>query len=99
MNLFLLLLGLFFLLIILYPFLNFKSYFPFYNREGLTPFDNENNNTVVPISLSDLEKKVEDLSGNVFDLNNTVDQLVVSQADYLSKNPLPQANISLSAVS
>ena len=42
---------------------------------------------------------MEDLSGNMVDLKKTVDQLVASQADYLSKNPLPEANISLESVS
>lgn len=90
MNIILFLIGLFFIIVLLFPFITFK-------REGLTPFDDES--TIAPISLSDLEKEVEDLSGNVLDLKNTVDQLVVSQANYLNKNPLPQANVSLAAVS
>ena len=95
MNIFLLFLGFFFLFIIFYSHL---SYFSFY-KEGLTPFNIENKNSVVPISLTALEKKVEDLSGNVVDLKKQVDQIIISQANYLSQNKPPEPNISLASVS
>jgi hypothetical protein len=69
------------------------------HKEGLTPFNPENKSKVVPISLYDLEKEVEDISGNVVNLKKQVDQIVVSQANYLSKNQPAEPNISLASVS
>jgi len=99
MNIFFILLAIFFIIIIIFPFFSYSSFIPFFNKEGLTPLDDEYNNNNCPISLSDLEKEVDDISGNVVDLKKTVDQLIASQAEYLSKNPLPEANISVSSVS
>lgn len=104
MNIFLFLIGLFFLFIIIYSI--YPSISPSLSRlfhpilkEGLTPVDIENENTIEPISLTDLEKEVEDISGNVVNLKNQVEQIIISQGDYLSKHPLPEPNISLDAVS
>lgn len=104
MNIFLLFLGflgIFFLFIIFYSFFYYFPLFPLFpmHKEGLTPFNPENKSKVVPISLYDLEKEVEDISGNVVNLKKQVDQLVISQANYLSKNQPAQPNISLSSVS
>jgi hypothetical protein len=95
MNIFLLLIGLFFLFIIFYSILSNFSIL----KEGLTPFNNENTSTIVPISLTDLEKEVNDISGNVVNLKKQVDQITITMGDYFSKNKIPEPNISLAAVS
>jgi hypothetical protein len=95
MDILLFFIGLFFLFILFY---SFATYFATL-KEGLTPFDLENKNTLAPISLTDLEKEVEDISGNVANLKKQVDQIIVTQGDYFSKNPPPAPKISLAAVS
>ena len=99
MHIFLLFLGMFFLFIILYSLLYNNHTFPIIYKEGLTPFNNEFKSNIVPISLSDLEKEVEDISGNVVDLKKQVDQIIISQGKYLSKNAPAEPNISLASVS
>lgn len=100
MHIFLLFLGMFFLFIILYSLLyNNNNTFPVMYKEGLTPFNNEFKSNIVPISLSDLEKEVEDISGNVVDLKKQVEQIIISQGNYLSKNLPAEPNISLASVS
>ena len=80
----------FFLFLIIYQIsLHFK--------EGLTPMNPDvSGNTV---SLSDLEKEVQDLSGNVGNLQTQVNSILQSQNAYLSKNTPAEPNISLEAVS
>ena len=97
MHIFLLFLGMFFLFIIFYSLL--YNTFPIIYKEGLTPFNSQLKSNKLPISLSDLEKEVEDISGNVVDLKKQVDQIVISQANYLSKNAPAEPNISLASVS
>ena len=58
-----------------------------------------NNNNLVPISLTNLEKQVEDISGNVVDLKKQVDVLIKGQAAFLDNKAPPPLDISMKSVS
>jgi predicted PurR-regulated permease PerM len=83
----------FFLFLIIY-----SLFFQF--KENLTPMNPDvSGNTFSPISINELEKEVEDLSGNIGNLQSQVNTILESQNAYLSKNTPDEPNISLQSVS
>ena len=88
----------FFLFLIIYQIsLHFLKEF---DREALTPMDPDaSGNIFSSISINQLEKEVQDLSGNVGNLQSQVNSILESQSAYLSKNAPAEPNISLKAVS
>ena len=87
----------FFLFLIIYQ---IYLYYSEYGIEGLTPMNPDiSGNTLSPISLVSLQKEVQDLSGNVGDLQTQVNTILQSQSAYLNKNAPAEPNISLQAIS
>ena len=84
----------FFLFLIIYQ---IYLYYSEYGIEGLTPINPDvSGNT---ISLVSLQKEVQDLSGNVGNLQTQVNSILKSQSSYLSKNTPAAPNISLQSIS
>jgi cell division protein FtsB len=84
----------FFLFLIIYQIYSFYSE---YGIEGLTPINPDiSGNTV---SLDSLQNEVQDLSGNVGNLQTQVNAILQSQNAYLSKNTPAEPNISLQSIS
>jgi hypothetical protein len=89
----------FFSFLIIYQiYLHFLKEFKF-DREGLTPMDPNVDASGNTFSLTDLGNQVQDLSGNVGDLQSQVYSILQSQSAYLSKNAPVEPDISLKAVS
>ena len=87
----------FFLFLIIYQIsLHFLKEF---DREGLTPMDPNSDAKENTFSLTDLGNQVQDLSGNVGELQSQVYYILQSQSAYLSKNAPAEPDISLKAVS
>ena len=90
----------FFLFLIIYQISSSLHFFKEFNIEGLTPINPDvSGNNFSPISIDQLEKEVQDLSGNVGNLQSQVKSIMQSQNAYLSKNTPAEPNISLKAVS
>ena len=68
-------------------------------KEALTPMDPDVDASGNTFSLTDLGNQVQDLSGNVGDLQSQVYSILQSQSAYLSKNTPAEPDISLKAVS
>ena len=90
----------FFLFLIIYQVSISLHFFKEFDREGLTPINPDvSGNTFSPISIDQLEKEVQDLSGNVVKLQSQVNSILESQNAYLTKNTPAEPNISLRSVS
>jgi len=87
----------FFLFLIIYQI--FVHFFKEFDREALTPMDPDVDASGNTFSLTDLGNQVQDLSGNVGELQSQVYSILESQSAYLSKNAPAEPDISLKAVS
>jgi uncharacterized protein YlxW (UPF0749 family) len=92
-----------FFLILFFTFLIFYQLFnQIFLREGLTTNTNniqDDDPSGNSTSLSNLEKEVQDLSGNVANLQTQVNGLISAQQQYATKNAPDPPNISLQSVS
>lgn len=89
----------FFLFLIIYQVSISLHFLKEFDREALTPIDPDTDASGNTFSLTDLGNQVQDLSGNVGDLQSQVYSILQSQSAYLSKNAPAEPDISLKAVS
>lgn len=87
----------FFLFLIIYQVSISLHFLKEFDREALTPMDPDASGNT--FSLTDLGNQVQDLSGNVGELQSQVYSILESQNAYLTKNTPAEPNISLKAVS